>query len=119
MTEFKKYGKLSNLKINFSKPVAIGIELQPQQISHFQSSFHLKWTNTALTYLGTRIPPKLSQLYKLKFPTPPQVRPDTVDQLVDGVALVVRAVQHTKNYDPAQIPLSPTGPTSSYPSRIL
>lgn len=68
MQEFDTYGALSNLKINFAKSEAMGIGIPPTQLSHLQSSFTLKWTNTALKYLGTHIPPKLSKLYDLNFP---------------------------------------------------
>lgn len=68
MQEFDTYGALSNLKINYAKSEAMGIGIPPIQLSHLQSSFTLKWTNTALKYLGTHIPPKLSKLYYLNFP---------------------------------------------------
>lgn len=33
-----------------------------------QDSFEFKWTKTALKYLGTYIPPKISQIFALNFP---------------------------------------------------
>lgn len=68
MKEFHTYGQLANLKINFSKSEAMSIGTPTTQLSNLQSSFHFKWSSTALKYLGTFIPPKLSQLFKLNFP---------------------------------------------------
>lgn len=70
LREFETYGKLSNLRINFSKSEAMGVGIPQPQLTHLQASFNLKfkWTDTALKYLGKHIPPKFSQLYKLNFP---------------------------------------------------
>lgn len=68
MKEFEIYGHLSNLRINFNKSEAMGIGIPQTQLAHFQHTFHFKWTDKALKYLGTYIPPKLSQIFKLNFP---------------------------------------------------
>lgn len=59
LVEFKIYGKVSNLKIHFSKSEAMGISLQAHILLNLQSNFKFKWTSFALTYLGTKIPPDL------------------------------------------------------------
>lgn len=68
MKEFHIYGQLANLKINFSKSEAMGLGIPQPHLTQLQNSFHLKWTTTALKYLGTHIPPTFSQLFKLNFP---------------------------------------------------
>lgn len=68
LQEFVSYGAPSNLKIYFAKSEAIGVGISPLQLTHLQSSFKLKWTNTALKYLGTYIPQQFSKLYELNFP---------------------------------------------------
>lgn len=62
LLEFETYGALSNLKMFFTKSKAMGVGIQQHLLSHLQASFKLKWTNTALKYLGKFTPPKLSKL---------------------------------------------------------
>lgn len=70
LREFARYGELSNLKINLSKSEAMSVEIPHPQLKHLQSSFNLKWTNTALKYLGTLLPQNFFKLYELNFPPP-------------------------------------------------
>lgn len=68
MREFKFYGAISHLKINFSKSEAMGIAVPSHTLLELQSNFNFKWTDTALTYLGTKIPSNLSHTFDLNFP---------------------------------------------------
>lgn len=68
LREFATYGALSNLKINFAKSESMGVGITQSQLTYLQSSFKLKWTTTALKYLGTYIPHTLTRLYDLNFP---------------------------------------------------
>lgn len=68
LKEFKKYGELSNLKINFNKSEAMSIGIPTQHLTNLQSSFKFRWTTSSLKYLGTNIPSKFSQLFPLNFP---------------------------------------------------
>lgn len=68
LKEFETYGKMSNLKINFTKSEAMGISILTNALSNLQSSFGFRWTNSALTYLGTKIPSDLSLLFTNNFP---------------------------------------------------
>lgn len=68
LREFTTYGAFSNLKINFAKSEAMGVGMTQPQLTQLQSSFKLKWTTTALKYLGTYIPHTFSQIYNLNFP---------------------------------------------------
>lgn len=53
LKEFDIYRMLSNLKIYFSKSGAMAIALSPHTLPTVHSNFRLKWTMTALNYLGT------------------------------------------------------------------
>lgn len=60
MREFVDYRRISNLKINLGKSVAMGVGIPGPRLAHLRSSFGLQWTDTAPTYLGTRIYPRPS-----------------------------------------------------------
>lgn len=64
----KMYRVLSILTINFAKSEAIGLGIPQTQLLRLQANFNLKWTNTALKYLGTYIPSKFSNIFSLNFP---------------------------------------------------
>lgn len=68
MREFKTYGEISHLKINFSKSEAMGVSVPPTTLAELQSNFSFKWTSTALKYLGTYIPPDTTRTFDLNFP---------------------------------------------------
>lgn len=68
LQEFESYGNISNLKINFNKSEAMGVGVPSRHLTALQNNFKFKWTTTALKYLGTYIPPKLSQIFGLNFP---------------------------------------------------
>lgn len=42
--------------------------MPPRLLTTLKNSFKFKWTNTALKYLGTHIPPQMSQMFALNFP---------------------------------------------------
>lgn len=68
LREFKIYGAISHLKINFSKSEAMGVAVPPTHPTWFyRPALGFKWTTTALKYLGTKIPPDLSRTYDLNF----------------------------------------------------
>lgn len=50
------------------KSEAMGVGIPQPQLTGLQSTLHLKWTTTALKYLGTHIPQAFSRLYDLNFP---------------------------------------------------
>lgn len=61
LEEFDHYGALSNLKINYTKSEAMGVALPSSFLRHtLQLNFNFNWASSALKYLGTHIPPKLS-----------------------------------------------------------
>ena len=68
LMEFERYGAHSNLRINYAKSEAMGVGIPHTQLAHLQARFKLKWTTTALKYLGTHIPQTLTRLYELNFP---------------------------------------------------
>lgn len=68
MWEFQIFGAISHLKINFAKSKAMGIAIPSHTLLEFQSSFHFRWTETALKYQGTNIPPDITRTFKLNFP---------------------------------------------------
>lgn len=68
LQEFESYGNISNFKINFNKSEAMSVGVPSRHLTTLQNNFKFKWTTTALKYLGTYIPPKLSQIFGLNFP---------------------------------------------------
>lgn len=68
LREFRVYGAIPHLKINVSKSEAMGIAVPPHTLLELQTSFCFKWTDTALKYLGTKIPPDIARTFDLNFP---------------------------------------------------
>lgn len=46
----------------------MGVGIPGQELTHLRDGFKLKWTDTALRYLGTYIPTSIALLFKLNFP---------------------------------------------------
>lgn len=68
LAEFETYGRLSNLRINFQKLVAISIVTPPPTVSLLQTDFPFQWMTTMIPYLGTRPPTNLKNFFTLNFP---------------------------------------------------
>lgn len=65
LKDLSLFGKISNLKINHSKSYALNITLPAQGVLHCRESFPFRWEKVAITYLGIKIPTKISELYSL------------------------------------------------------
>lgn len=66
--EFKLYGSLYYLKINFSKSEAMGVEISSSLLRSLQLRFKFRWTDRVLKYPGTFIPADHSRTFDLNFP---------------------------------------------------
>lgn len=66
MKAFEIYDTLSNLKINFDKSAAMGVQIAPTLLASLKANFKFKWSDTALKY--TYIPGNLACTYDLNFP---------------------------------------------------
>lgn len=65
--EFETYGLVSNLKINFGKSEAMGLEVPPF-LQTPRSNFKFRYMDSALKYLGTHIPSRPFCIFGLRFP---------------------------------------------------
>lgn len=63
LKDLNTFNLLTNLQINFKKSEALNVSLQTVTLETCQSNFPFKWTREAITYLGIRIPTRLSDLY--------------------------------------------------------
>lgn len=59
---------MSNLKINFDKSAAMGINMPMEQLSVLKSKFNFKWSDSHFKYLGTNILRDLKCTFELNFP---------------------------------------------------
>lgn len=64
---FTFFKTFSNIHINFTKSKALNITLPMTTVSQCQNNFPFGWVPHAITYLGTQIPTKLSELYAWNF----------------------------------------------------
>lgn len=67
LSEFKHFQTLSNLKINFTKSFTLNISLPQNQVDQYKENFPFHWKYDSITYLGTQIPSKISDLYAKNF----------------------------------------------------
>lgn len=67
MKEFKIYGDLSNLKINYAKSEAMGVRLSPPIQKAIQPNFNFKWVPAVLNYLGTYVPSNIGNTFTVNF----------------------------------------------------
>lgn len=56
--EFRRFGEVSNFKVNFNKSEALSISLSTNTVELLRKIFSFKWQANALKYLGTYIPGK-------------------------------------------------------------
>lgn len=77
LSEIRRYGGLSNFKVNYSKSEAMGIEVNPGLQNQLTAHFAFRWTDSHICYLGTKIPNKLSRVFELNFaPLARQIKSD-------------------------------------------
>lgn len=67
LKDIHHFGTLSNLKITYTKSHALNVSLTRQEVESCESSFPFIWKRDTITYLGTQITTKLSDLYKCNF----------------------------------------------------
>lgn len=62
-----QFKRLSNLKINFNKLMALNVSLNPQLASHCKAVFLFRWQKVSVKYLGIDLPSSLDALYSLNY----------------------------------------------------
>lgn len=62
------FGKVSGLVVNYSKSLALNINLPAQLVSQLKNKFRFGWTETALPYLGINLTATIDKLYSANFP---------------------------------------------------
>lgn len=67
LKDIEHFSNLSNLKINYAKSQALNVFLPSQAVALCQTSFPFRWEQDTFTYLGIRIPTRLSDLYLKNF----------------------------------------------------
>lgn len=67
LRDFTLFKTLSNLQINFSKSKALNISLTNETVIQCKHNFPFGWESQAITYLGIKIPARLTDLYRLNF----------------------------------------------------
>lgn len=93
--ESTTYGALSNQKINLAKSEAMGVGIRTSN-----PALNLKWTNTALKYLG--------RIYELNFPPLLKTVKTLLTQwhtFLHGPTFLARLLQYTENDYPSETPL--------------
>lgn len=69
MSLLKRFGKLSGLIVNHDKSEALNVNLTTSTLQSIQSQYPFHWQSTSLSYLGIRLTPSISSLYKANYPT--------------------------------------------------
>lgn len=67
LQELKRYGTLSNFKVNLQKSEALSVSLSDATISNLRPFFPFKWATRSIQYLGTKISAKLQDIVTLNF----------------------------------------------------
>lgn len=68
LKEFKHYGYISNLKINYTKSEALNISLPDKILTLTKTNSQFRWDPNALKYLGTWITPQLQSTFEKNYP---------------------------------------------------
>lgn len=66
LKEIKKYGELSNFKINPIKTEILNIGLEEKEVQFLQKEFPFTWVKE-LNYLGIKITPRVEKIYQANF----------------------------------------------------
>lgn len=67
MHEFRRFGELSNFKLNMSKTEALNISLPHTTLTRIQANSSFQWSSRSISYLGITISSDLSELYALSY----------------------------------------------------
>lgn len=68
LKELTEYGEVSGFRVNMAKSEAMNINLSIAEAEGLKQNFPFGWVKQAITYLGTRIPANLKDLFSLNFP---------------------------------------------------
>uniref|UniRef100_A0A8C5M2S8 Reverse transcriptase domain-containing protein n=1 Tax=Leptobrachium leishanense TaxID=445787 RepID=A0A8C5M2S8_9ANUR len=67
VTEFQKYGALSNLKLNLEKSEVLNLTVQESTERHLRREHPFIWCNTKMRYLGIWLTKQTQDLYRENF----------------------------------------------------
>lgn len=67
MHALEQFRFISNLRINYTKSFALNISLPSTLVNLCEENFPFRWKTDDITYLGIRLPGKLTDLYDKNF----------------------------------------------------
>lgn len=67
LAALRKYGELSNFKVNCAKSVVLNITIPESEAHSMRSAFAFHWSDKSIRYLGIDITPDLAHLYTLNY----------------------------------------------------
>lgn len=67
ISEFKRFGVVSNFMVNYNKSEALNINLSNTMVELLRKDFSFKWQVNAIKYLGTYIPTDLNKLQEYNY----------------------------------------------------
>ena len=67
LLELRRYGEISDFKINYSKSEAMGVVMNGRLKQQLADNFSFKWTDSHISYLGTKIPNRLNRIFELNY----------------------------------------------------
>ena len=68
LSEFSRYGYISNLKINYTKSEALNVTLPEKVLALAKANSPFRWDPDTLKYLGIWLTPHLSKIFEKNFP---------------------------------------------------
>lgn len=85
ISEFKRFGVLSNFKVNYNKSEALNINLPITMVELLKKDFSFKWQVNAIKYLGTYIPTDFDKLQEYNYAPMVQKTMRTLQQYEKGM----------------------------------
>lgn len=62
------FGNISGLKVNYTKSLALNINLPASMVTQLKDNFQFQWTEKELPYLGINLTDSVDRLYAANFP---------------------------------------------------
>lgn len=62
------FGKVSGLRVNYSKSLALNINLSSTLVTQLKDNFRFEWNESAIPYLGINLTASIDKLYTANFP---------------------------------------------------
>lgn len=67
LAEIERFGSFSNYKLNITKTEALNLSLSQSILASLKTNFSFQWQTSSISYLGTAIPKRPSEIYALNF----------------------------------------------------